>query len=187
MLRRAIMFIAIACALPGAALAEPASPEEVTRAYHMFFPAAVGPAAIGPVGNFADLGGAIAKGLDGDWYRADIIGSVDPDVVRTACSRGQSRITTAPNEITLVQQSKPAPVTYRYTYVSGSLFSEWVDVPALFARLGLEKMPDEEKRRQMELNVLRSNGGFVVIVRASANILWMYSLSGGPRLYARCA
>lgn len=39
----------------------------------------------------------------------------------------------------------------------------------------------------MELNVLRSNGGFVVMVRASANILWMYSLSGGPRLYARCA
>ena len=56
-------------------------------------------------------------------------------------------------------------MTYRYTYVGGSLFSEWVDMPALFARLGVEKMPDEEKRRQMELNVLRSNSGFVVIVR----------------------
>jgi len=183
MLRRAIMFIAVACALPGAALAETASPEEIARAYHMFFPAAVAP---GPVALNADLSGAIAKGLDGDWYRADILGSVDPDIVRTACSRGQSQITTAPNEITLVQESKQGRVTYRYTYVSGSLFSEWVDVPALFTRLGLEKIPDEEKRRQMELNVLRSNGGFVVIVRASANVLWMYSLSGGQRLYARC-
>ena len=184
MLRRAILFLAIACAVPGTALAETASPEEIARAYHMFFPATVGP---GPVAINADLSGAIAKGLDGDWYRADILGSVDPDVVRTACSRGQSSITTAPNEITLVQQSKPAPVTYRYTYVSGSLFSEWVDVPALFARLGLEKIPDEEQRRQTELSVLRSHGGFVVMVRASANILWMYSLAGGPRLYARCA
>ena len=81
-----------------------------------------------------------------------------------------NHITTAPNEITLVQESKPAPVTYRYTYVGGSPFSEWVDIPALFARPRVEKMPDEEKRRLMELNVLRSNGGFVVIVRASANV-----------------
>lgn len=152
----------------------------------MFFPAAVGPAAMGPVGNFAHLGGAIAKGLDGDWYRADILGTVDPDKVRTACGRGPTHITAAPNEITLVQELKPAPVTYRYTYMGGSLFSEWVDMPALFARLGLKKMPDEEKRRLLELNVLRSNGGFVVIVRASENVLWMYSLAGGPRLYARC-
>lgn len=117
MLSRAIMCLAVAWVLPGAALAETASPDEVARAYHMFFPAAVGP---GPVPLNADLSGGIAKGLDGDWYRADILGSVDPDVVRTACSRGQSRITTAPNEITVVQQSKLAPVTYRYTYVSGS-------------------------------------------------------------------
>jgi hypothetical protein len=128
----------------------------------------------------------IASGLDGDWYRADIIGTVDPAKVMIACSRGQSHITTAPNEITLVQGSTPAPVTYRYTFVSGSLYSEWVDMPALFARLGLEKIPDEQKRRQMELNVLKSNSGFVVMVRPSANVLWMYSLTGGPRLYARC-
>jgi hypothetical protein len=183
MLHRAIMLTAVAWALSGPAFAETASPEEVARAYHMFFPAAVD---LGPVGFSGDLSAAIAKGLDGDWYRADILGSIDPDIVRTACSRGQSRISTAPNEITLVQQSKPAPVTYRYTYVGGSLFSEWVDLPALFARLGLDKMPDEEKRRQTELSVLRSHGGFVVMVRASANILWMYSLAGGPRLYARC-
>lgn len=181
MFRRTILLIAIGLALPGAGLAEPASPDEVTSAYHMFFPAAVG-----PIGNFADLGGAIARGLDGDWYRADILGSVDPENVRTACSRSPNHITTAPNEITIVQEAKPAPVTYRYTYVGGSLFSEWVDMPALFARLGVEKVPDEEKRRQMELNVLRGNGGFVVIVRASPNVFWMYSLAGGPRLYARC-
>ena len=132
------------------------------------------------------LGSAIAKGLDGDWYRADILGSVDPEKVRTICSRTPNHVTTAPNEITLIQELKPAPVTYRYTYVGGSLFSEWVDMPALFDRLGVEKMPDEEKRRQMELNMLRSNSGFVVIVRASANVFWMYSLAGGPRLYARC-
>jgi hypothetical protein len=137
-------------------------------------------------GNFFDLSGAIAKGLEGDWYRADILGTVDPEHVRTACSRIPNHITTAPNEITIVQESKPGPVTYRYTFVSGSLFSEWVDIPALFARLGLDKVPDEEKRRQMELNVLRSNGGFVVVVRPSENMLWMYSLAGGPRLYARC-
>ena len=181
MFRRTILLLAFVCASSGAGLAEPASPDEVTTAYHMFFPAAVG-----PVGNFTDLSGAIAKGLDGDWYRADILGSVDPEKVRTVCSRSPNHITTAPNEITLVQESKPAPVTYRYTFVSGSLFSEWVDMPALFARLGSDKIPDEEKRRQMELNVLRSNGGFVVFVRPSANVLWMYSLTGGPRLYARC-
>jgi hypothetical protein len=181
MLRRTILLLALGCGLPVAGLAEPAGPEEVTTAYHMFFPAAVG-----PVANFLDLGSAIAKGLDGDWYRADILGSVDPEKVRTVCSKTPNHVTTAPNEITLIQESKPAPVTYRYTYVGGSLFSEWVDMPALFARLGSDKIPDEEKRRQMELNVLRSNGGFVVIVRASANVFWMYSLAGGPRLYARC-
>ncbi len=181
MLRSAILLLALVCAPGGAAMAEPAGPDEVTSAYHMFFPAAVG-----PVGNFADLGAAIAKGLDGDWYRADILGSVDPEKVRTICSRTPNHVTTAPNEITLVQESKPAPVTYRYTYMGGSLYSEWVDMPALFARLGVEKMPDEEKRRLMELSVLRSNGGFVVIVRASVNVFWMYSLAGGPRLYARC-
>jgi len=183
MLPRAFMLLASACLLAAGAHAETASPDEITRAYHMFFPATVGP---GPVALNADLSGAIARGLDGDWYRADILGTVDPEKVRTACSRSPNHVTTAPNEITLVQSSKPAPVSYRYTYVGGSLYSEWVDVPALFARLGLEKIPDEEKRRQMELNVLRGNGGFVVIVRASANVLWMYSLAGGARLYARC-
>jgi hypothetical protein len=129
---------------------------------------------------------AIAKGLDGNWYRADILGSVDPEKVRTVRSKTPNHITTAPDEITLIQESKPAPVTYRYTYVGGSLFAEWVDMPELFARLGVDKVPDEEKRRQMKLNILRGNGGFVVIVRASANVFWMYSLAGGPRLYARC-
>ena len=181
MLCRAILLLVLLCAPGGAALAEPASPDEVTSAYHMFFPAAVG-----PVGNFADLSGAIARGLDGDWYRADILGSVDPEKVRITCSRTPNHVTTAPNEITLIQESKPAPVTHRYTYVGGSLFSEWVDMPALFARFGFDKIADEKKRRQMELNVLRNNGGFVVIVRASANVFWMYSLAGGARLYARC-
>ena len=52
--------------------------------------------------------------------------------------------------------------------------------------VGYYKLPDDEKRRQMELNVLRSNSGFVVFVRPSANMLWMYSLTGGARLYGRC-
>ena len=102
------------------------------------------------------------------------------------CARLPLRIATAPNEITIVQESKPAPVTFRYTYVGGNLYSEWVDIPALFARLGFDTMTDEAKRRQAELNVLRANSGFVVFVRPSANVLWLYSLAGGPRLFARC-
>ena len=183
MLRRAIMLTAVAWALSGPAFAETASPDEVAAAIRTFYP---GVAGFGPVPVNADLVAAIASGLDGDWYRAELLGSVNPETVARFRASMPTRISTAPNEITLVQQSKPAPVTYRYTYVGGSLFSEWVDIPALFARLGLDRMPDEEKRRQTELSVLRSHGGFVVMVRASANILWMYSLAGGPRLYARC-
>ena len=183
MFRRAMLMIAMGIASAGTVLAEPASPDEVMAALRTFYP---GVAGAGPVQMNADLAGVIAQGLDGDWYRADILGSVDPKKVTTLCDRLPLHITTAPNEITLTQESKPAPVTYRYTYVGGSLFSEWVDIPALFARLAFDKLPDDEKRRQMELNVLRSNGGFVVIVRASANVLWMYALTGGARLYARC-
>ena len=168
----------------GAALAEPASPDEVMAAIATFYP---GVACAGPVRVNADLsatpspGGSTANGT-----APTILGSVDPEKVETLCNRSPIHISTAPDEIALVQESKPAPVTYRYTYVGGSLFSEWVDTPALFARLGFDKMPDDEKRRQLELNVLSHNGGFVVIVRASENVLWMYSLAGGARLYARC-
>jgi hypothetical protein len=183
MFRRMTLLIAFGLASVGAVLAEPASPDEVTDALRIFYPGLVMP---GPVPMNADLSGAIAKGLDGDWYRADIVGSADPDQVATACGRLPVHITTAPDEIILIQESKPAPVTYRYTYAGGSLFSEWVDMPALFARLAFDQIPDEEKRRQMELNVLRSNGGFVVVVRPSVNVLWMYSLASGARLYARC-
>jgi hypothetical protein len=184
MFRRTMVLIALALAASaGTVLAEPASPDEVMDALRAFYPGVVG---AGPVPMNADLSAAIAAGLDGDWYRADILGSVDPEKVAALCVRLPIHISTAPNEITLIQESKPAPVTFRYTYVGGSLFSEWVDIPALFARLAFDKLPDDEKRRQMELNVLRSNSGFVVIVRPSANVFWMYSLAGGPRLYARC-
>jgi hypothetical protein len=183
MMLRTTLLLAIACASPGTTLAETASPDEVTAALRTFYPGVVAP---GPVPMNADFFGAIIQGLDGKWYRPDILGSVDPEKVGTACSRLPTHITTALYEITLIQESKPAPVTLRYTYVSGNLFSEWIDIPALFARLAFDQIPDEEKRRQMELNVLRANGGFVVIVRPSANVLWMYSLAGGPRLYARC-
>jgi hypothetical protein len=179
------LFLLLAMAWPAAALAEPAGPGEVMAALRTFYPG-VTDDGISPLPANADLSGAIAKGLDGDWYRIDILGTVEPELVATACTRGPVHISTAANEITLVQGSKSGDVTYRYTYVGGSLYSEWVDMPALFARLGLDKITDEEKRRQLELNVLRNNGGFVVMVRASENVLWMYSLAGGPRLYARC-
>jgi hypothetical protein len=181
MFRHLTLLLGAGVASAGSVLAEPATPDEVTTALQIFYPGVTGP---GPAG--VDLAAAIAKGLDGDWYRADILGSVDPEKVDTLCSRLPIHIATAPNEIALIQESKPAPVMYRYTYVGGSLYSEWVDIPALFARLAFDEVPDEEKRRQMELNVLNHNGGFVVIVRPSANVLWMYSLSGGARLYARC-
>jgi hypothetical protein len=184
MFRRTMVLIALSLAASaGTALAEPASPDEVMAALRTFYP---GVAGAGPVTFNADLADAIAAGLDGDWYRADILGSVDPEKVAALCGRLPIHISTAPNEITLIQESKPGPVTFRYTYVGGSLFSEWVDMPALFARLAFDELPDDEKRRQMELNVLRSNSGFVVFVRPSANMLWMYSLTGGARLYGRC-
>jgi len=183
MFRQVLLVTAIGLASAGPVLAEPASPDEVMAAIRTFYPGVTLP---GPVPLNADLAGGIARGLDGDWYRADLLGPADPERVKTACSRIPYHMATAPNEITVVQESKPAPVTFRYTYAGGSLYSEWVDTPALFARLGLEQMPNEGKRRQTELNVLRNNSGFVVIVRPSENILWMYSLAGGPRLYARC-
>lgn len=183
MVRSTIWLVAFGFLSAGAASAEPASLEEVTAAVDTFYPGANFP---GPIPQNLDLSSVIAEGLEGEWYRPDYLGTTDPEKVRTACDRGPIRMSTAPNEITLVQASKPAPVTYRYTYVGGSLYSEWVDIPALFARLGMDKIPDEEKRRMMEMSMLRSNSGFVVIVRPSENTLWMYSLAGGPRLYARC-
>lgn len=182
MSRLALVVVALGLASAGAALADSASPDEVKAAIETFYP---GVPDTGPIPLNADLSGAIAEGLDGTWYRPDILGSADPERVRSLCDQLPIRIATAPNEIMLLQEAKPAPVTYRYTYVVGSLYSEWVDIPALFARLGFDTVP-EENRRQMEMNVLRSSGGFVVIVRPSANTLWMYSLAGGPRLYARC-
>lgn len=183
MLARTLLWIALSLAAYGVAAAEPASPGEVTAALTMFYPGFTGS---GPPPLNIDQSVAIGKDLDGAWYRADLLGSVDPDMVATMCARLPLRIATAPNEITIVQESKPAPVTFRYTYVGGSLYSEWVDIPALFARLGFDTMTDEAKRRQAELNVLRANSGFVVFVRPSANVLWLYSLAGGPRLFARC-
>lgn len=184
MLRRAMLLVASGLFSAGVASAGPASPDEVKAAIAAFYP---GVGTEGPVPLTADLSGPIASGLDGDWYRADILGAAaDAATVAKACSRIAYHISTAPNEITVVQESKPAPVTFRYTYSGGSLYSEWVDIPALFARLGFDQMPDAERRRQAELNVLRNNGGFVVIVRPSANVLWLYSLAGGARLYARC-
>lgn len=172
----------------GAAFAAPASLEEVTAAFQMFFPlpAEERPRGLAPVALGFDASAAIAEGLEGMWYRVDILGSVDPEIVAKACARTPNRITVAPDEITITQESPAGNVPRRYTYMSGSLYSEWVDIRAMIARLGLDKIEDSERRRQTELTVRRTNGGLAYLIRSSANVLMVQSLAGGPSLYARC-